>query len=59
MTFPVSKEASVYNLWFYLNSSIMGVQFSDGKGTAGSNEPNEHSKYKAELTVDWTTVTAQ
>ena len=59
MTFPVSKEASVYNLWFYLNSSVMGVQFSDGKGTAGAGEPDKHSKYKAELTVDWTTVTAQ
>ena len=57
MTFPVSKEKSEYYVWIYINSSVMGAQFSDGKGTAGPNEPNKHSKYAGKLTINWSTMT--
>lgn len=53
MTFPVSKDKSVYFLWVYINSSFMGAQFCDGKGTAGPNAPNQHSKYEGKFTIDW------
>ena len=53
MTFPVSEETSEYNLWIYINSNVMGVQFCDGGGTATSNMPNERSKYEGKLTIDW------
>ena len=56
MTFPVSKEKKEYFLWLYLNSGVMGAQASDGKGKAGPNEPNEHSKYEGKFTVDWSTL---
>ena len=59
MSFPASKGKSEYFLWIYINSSFMGAQFSDGKGTAGPNEPNEHSKYAGKLTVDWSTLTKE
>ena len=57
MTFPVSKDKSVYFLWLYLNSSVMGAQSGDGKGDAGPNAPNQHSKYEGKFTVDWSTLT--
>ena len=57
MTFPVSKDKSEYFLWIYLNSSFMGAQFSDGKGTAGHSEPNKHSKFAGKLTIHWNTMT--
>ena len=56
MTFPVSKDKAEYFLWLYLNSGVMGAQASDGKGTAGPNKPNEHSKYAGKFTVDWSTL---
>ena len=59
MTFPVSKGKAQYFLWLYLNSSVMGAQSGDGKGTAGPNEPNKHSKYEGKFTVDWSTLTKQ
>ena len=59
MTFPVSKDKNVYYLWFYLNSQMMGVQFCDGKGTASVKAPDQHSKFKGELTIDWSTLTEQ
>ena len=59
MTFPVSKEKSVYFLWLYLNSSVIGAQSGDGKGDAGPNAPNQHSKYEGKFTVDWSTLTKQ
>ena len=59
MTFPANKGKSEYFLWIYINSSFMGAQFSDGKGTAGPNEPNKHSKYAGKLTVDWSTLTKE
>ena len=59
MTFPANKGKSEYFLWIYINSSFMGAQFSDGKGTAGPNAPNEHSKYAGKLTVDWSTLTKE
>ena len=59
MTFPVSKDKNVYYLWFYLNSQMMGVQFCDGKGTASVNAPDQQSKFKGELTIDWSTLTEQ
>ena len=59
MTFPVSKDKTEYFLWLYLNSSVMGAQSGDGKGTAGPNEPNEHSKYAGKFTVDWSTLTEE
>ena len=59
MTFPVSKDKTEYFLWLYLNSSVMGAQSGDGKGTAGPNEPNKHSKYEGKFTVDWSTLTEE
>ena len=56
MTFPASKDKDEYFLWIYINSSFMGAQFSDGKGTAGHSEPNKHSKYAGKFTVDWSTL---
>lgn len=56
MTFPVSKEKSEYNLWVYVNSNMMGVQFCDGKGEASSNHPNEATPYVGKLTIDWNSV---
>lgn len=53
MTFPVSKDKEKYFLWLYLNSGVMGAQSGDGKGTAGPNEPNEHSKYEGKFIIDW------
>ncbi|MCR5613538.1 hypothetical protein [Treponema sp.] len=53
MTFPVTTDVSEYTLWLYINSNVMGVQFCDGKGTAGSGEPDKQSKYVGKLTIDW------
>jgi len=53
MTFPVSKDKEKYFLWLYLNSGVMGAQSGDGKGTAGPNEPNKHSKYEGKFIIDW------
>lgn len=59
MTFPVSTDASVYNLWIYVNSSVMGVQFCDGSGTAGAGEPNKATRFIGKITIDWSTLTEQ
>ena len=53
MTFPVSKDVSEYNLWVYINSNVMGVQFCDGNGTAGSGEPGKATPYVGKLTINW------
>ena len=53
MSFPVSKDVSEYNLWIYINSNVMGVQFCDGSGEAGSGEPNVATKYVGKITIDW------
>ena len=53
MTFPVNKDKGKYFLWLYLNSGVMGAQSGDGKGTAGPNEPNAHSKYEGKFIIDW------
>ncbi len=59
MTFPVSKDKSEYNLWIYINSNVMGVQFCDGSGTSSSNHPNEATKYVGKLVIDWDKVTVE
>lgn len=56
ITFPVSKDKSEYNLWIYINSNVMGVQFCDGSGDSSSQHPNEATPYAATLTVDWDRV---
>lgn len=56
MTFPVEVGTEEYNLWYYLDSNVMGCQFCDGSGTAGSNTPDTATKYKASLTLDWDSV---
>lgn len=56
MTFPVKKGTSEYTLWLYLNSNMMGCQFGDGSGDAGSNKPGESTPYAATLTIDWDTL---
>lgn len=53
MTFPVSEETSEYNLWIYINSNVMGVQFCDGSGTGSSGQPNTATPYVGKLTIDW------
>lgn len=59
MTFPVSKDKSEYNLWIYINSNVMGVQFCDGSGTSSSNHPNEATKYVGKLVIDWDKVSVE
>ena len=53
MTFPVNKDNGKYFLWLYINSGAMGAQSGDGKGTAGPNEPNKHSRYEGKFIIDW------
>ena len=53
MTFPVNKDNGKYFLWLYINSGVMGAQSGDGKGTAGPNEPNKHSRYEGKFIIDW------
>ncbi len=53
MTFPVNKDNGKYFLWLYINSGVMGAQSGDGKGTAGPNEPNAHSRYEGKFIIDW------
>lgn len=57
MTFPLDTYRDTYNLYIYLNSNVMGVQFCDGSGTGASNNPDVTTPYKAILTVDWDTLT--
>ena len=56
MTFPVSEETSEYNLWIYINSNVMGVQFCDGSGTGSSGQPNTATPYVGKLTIDWSSL---
>ena len=53
MTFPVALYDEEVLLYLYINSQIMGVQFCDGSGTAGSANPDLPTPYKAVLTLDW------
>lgn len=46
ITFPVEWESSSYGLSLYVNSNVMGTQFSN-------------EKYPAKLSVDWESVYAQ
>lgn len=59
MTFPVSKDKSEYNLWIYINSNVMGVQFCDGKGSGSSQQPNVQTSYVGKLVIDWDKVTVE
>ena len=52
MTFPLEYGVKKMNLYLYINSQVMGVQFCDGKGSAGSNEPGKATSYKATLTIN-------
>ncbi|MCR5725465.1 MAG: hypothetical protein K6G80_10310 [Treponema sp.] len=56
MTFPVSEETSEYNLWIYINSNVMGVQFCDGSGSGSSGQPNTATPYVGKLTIDWSSL---
>ena len=57
ITFPVDKTIAVYNLWIYVNSNVMGVQFCDGSGSGHSNQPNVATPYVGKITLDWATLT--
>ncbi|MGN0158703.1 MAG: hypothetical protein ACI39W_06130 [Brotaphodocola sp.] len=46
ITFPIDKESSTYTLSLYVNSNVMGTQFSN-------------EKYPAKLTVNWSSVYEQ
>lgn len=59
MTFPVSKDKSEYNLWIYINSNVMGVQFCDGKGSGSSQQVNVQTSYVGKLVIDWDKVTVE
>lgn len=59
ITFPVRRDQSEYNLWMYINSNIMGVQFCDGKGSSSSNHPGEATPYVGKFTIDWDRVTIE
>ncbi len=40
------------NLWMVVNSNVMGLQFCDGSGSAGSNTFDTATKYVASISVD-------
>ena len=46
ITFPITEKTDTYSLTLYINSNVMGVQFT--KDT-----------YQATLTVDWDSMTAK
>lgn len=50
ITVPVPYESDEYNLTFYLNSQVMGMQFCN-PNSAATGTP-----YPAKLTVDWTSL---
>jgi len=52
MTFPISDNMNEITMWLYINSTVMGLQFSDGNGTASTNAPAQQTKYKGTLTLD-------
>jgi hypothetical protein len=52
VTFPVDRISDSYNLTMYINSNVMGVQFSN------SNDTSTGSAYPATLTVDWNSLTS-
>ncbi len=58
VTFPVSASSlqSSYTLFLYIESNVMGVQFCNGSGSAGSGNPGALTPYVASLTVDWGTL---
>lgn len=56
MTFELPAVQDTYNLYLYIDSQIMGVQFCDGNGTGASNQPNVATPYKAVLSVDWSSA---
>lgn len=56
MKLPVTVGTSEYKLWYYVDSNVMGCQFCDGSGSAGSNVPDTATKYAAVLTLDWNSV---
>lgn len=58
MTFPVSVGSGTvtYHLWLYVNSNVMGCQFGNGSGSAGSNSPGQLTPYAATLSVDWGSI---
>ncbi|MCR5217093.1 hypothetical protein [Treponema sp.] len=58
MVLPVDTETSEYNVWLYINSNVMGVQFCDGTGSSSSNHPDESTPYVGKVTLDWTTLAA-
>ncbi len=58
MTFPVTEGTESMNLWVYLNSNVMGVQFCDGSGSGASNNPGVSTPYAAALTIDWDSILA-
>ncbi len=53
ITFPLDSYRSTYILYLYVNSNVMGVQFGNGSGSYGSNNPGKPTPYRAVLTVDW------
>ena len=60
MTIPVTSDTTTYTMFVYIdsflpivNTHMMGCQFSDGSGSAGSNEPGEISKYTGTLTLTY------
>ncbi|WP_426350285.1 hypothetical protein ACPWSR_03335 [Alloiococcus sp. CFN-8] len=49
ITFPISHKSDSYNLTFYINSNVMGVQFCNSIGGSSSS-------YPATLKVDWNSL---
>ncbi|MDR1409892.1 MAG: hypothetical protein LBJ12_06475 [Oscillospiraceae bacterium] len=47
ITFPLPYDANAYNLTFYLNSQVMGMQFCNPNAQATG------TPYPAVLTIDW------
>ncbi len=42
----------VVDMWMVVNSNVMGLQFCDGSGTAGSNTFDTATKYVASVSID-------
>lgn len=46
----------VIDLWMVVNSNVMGLQFCDGSGTAGSNTFDVATQYVASVSIDLTSA---
>lgn len=53
ISFPITYTADEYNLTLFINSNVMGVQFSN------KNDKATSTTYPAILTVNWDSINGQ